>query len=314
LSGSDRAKAGCSKVALLTSGGDAPGMNAAVAALCLQAEARGWSVLGIREGFAGLLRAQAERLTYDETLSWARHGGSRLGTSRLEDFPGRLTELSRELAGLGADKLVVLGGNGSLAAAGLLSRFCVTVGIPATIDNDVAESSGSIGFDTAVNSGLSLLDAMRDSAEALPRIFALETLGGNTGFLAKAVGTAGGADAILVPELPTADAELLATVSVALERRRYSLIVASEGYPDLAGALDRLSTATGLRVRASRIGHAQRGGSPSAADRLLAADFARGAIAALAAGTSGRLVWQGGRAELRDFVANTSRAFSMDPD
>jgi 6-phosphofructokinase 1 len=292
---------------ILTSGGDAPGMNAAIWAACERATSEGVRVFGIRDGFRGLLERRWLELDPDLTLPWGRSGGTRLGTSRLDDFPHHRPALDAALDALTVDRLLVLGGNGSLGAAGLLAERRPVVGVPATIDNDVDGSDASIGFATAVDSGLAQLDAIRDSAEALPRAFALETLGGATGYLAAAVAEAGAADVALVPEAPLAPAELLERVRGVLARRGSVIIVASEGYPDLERVLHDVGRASGTRVRASRLGHAQRGGRPNAADRRLAHALAREAVGHLAEGRSGRLVWQSDRAVLIPYGADPTR-------
>ena len=281
-------------LALLTSGGDAPGMNMALWAAARAAEQRGWTVLGVREGFSGLLRGDWERWPADRLRPFARLGGTVLATSRLPDFA--------QLAGAAAQRLreaeigaaLILGGNGSLLGAERLAAAGVNViGLPATIDNDVPDSAMSIGFDSAVNFALLLSDALLDTAEALPRLCALETLGGDTGHLATAVGQACGSDVALIPEAPLSQIELTERVRAALDRRKYALIVASEGYPQLDDTLRQLSDDVGLRLRLTRLGHAQRGGRPSAADRLLALSLAESAVLALAEGHSGVMAWQG---------------------
>ena len=302
-----RAVSGTCTLGILTSGGDAPGMNAAIWASCESAARIGWRVIGIQGGFRGLLERRHCALDPDRTLPWGRSGGTRLGTSRLADFERHKPDLDAALDELGVDHLLIYGGNGSVNAASLLAERRPVVAVPATIDNDVSDSDASIGFATAIDAGLVLIDAMRDSAEALPRAFALETLGGDTGYLAAAVADAGAADIVLVPEAPVGIPELIARLRALLARRGYAVIVASEGYVDLDGTLRQLSEATAMRVRLSRIGHSQRGGRPNAVDRRLAHAFARAGVSHLAAGRSGRLVWQRDRAALLPFVADATR-------
>lgn len=301
------------RLALLTSGGDAPGMNAALWALTKGARAQGWEVLGVQEGLRGLLEHDFLPLTEAVVLPWARRGGTALGTSRLEDFPTHLNAAVERLEAAGVTKLAILGGNGSALAAAALSQHLVTAFIPATIDNDVVDSDASLGFDTALNTALVLGDGIRDSAESLPRLFALETLGGSTGFLAQAVALALGADALLVPEQPLSESDIVAQLEISIATHRYALIVASEGYPDVAGVVERLSKALGTRSRFSRLGHAQRGGRPSGRDRLLARAFATMAVAGLASGESGRALWQNGRAVWRPFAEASAKPFNLTP-
>ena len=292
---------------VLTSGGDAPGMNAAIWAACDAASRLGWRVLGLEGGWTGVLERRHRVLDPDLVLPWARRGGTCLGTSRLEDFLRHREAIDASLDALGIDRLLVFGGDGSLHASGLLAERRPVVAAPATIDNDIADSDTSIGFATAIDTALTQLDGMRDSAEALPRTFALETLGGDTGYLAAAVADAGGADLALVPEEPTPLADVIACVQIGLERRGYAVIVASEGYRELDACLEAVTEATGTRVRLSRLGHAQRGGRPNAADRILAHAFARHGVEFLAAQRSGRAVQRAGRIVLLPYVADARR-------
>lgn len=299
-------------LALLTSGGDAPGMNMALWALTQAATQAGWQVVGIREGFAGLLAGNITPLAVEQTLTWARYGGTKLGTSRLKDLPNHLEALHQQLTQHNITALAILGGNGSTAAANLLHQHSniTCVSLPATIDNDVFDSDESIGFDTALNTGVRLLDGIRDTAEAMPRLFALETLGGNTGFLAHAVAEAGAADAVLVPEHIPDDTTIITALKKGMDAKRYAIAVASEGYPDLEKTLERVATALETRYRLSRAGHAQRGGQPSARDRTLALELSLRAWQALQAGESGRTVWQAGQAAHLPFADVHDKPFT----
>lgn len=272
------------------------------------ARERGWEALGVREGFAGLLRGDFLALDPSETLRYARLGGTYLGTSRDPGFKAKLPQALGALHKAGITHLMVLGGNGSLQGAKALAQAGIrVVGLPATIDNDVAGSEESIGFDTALNFGLLLLDQFRDTAEALPRLCALETLGGNTGFLARAVGQAGGADLVLLPEAPLPLERQLERIRTAIARWRFALIVASEGYPGLEAALDTLSEQAGLRLRFARPSHAMRGGRPNARDRLLARALAEAGVEHLARGYSGAVLVQRGRPALVPFARLAQR-------
>lgn len=281
---------------VLTSGGDAPGMNAAVQALAAAGREAGVTVLGIRRGFVGLLENDAFDLDPDRIAPFTRRGGTVLGTSRLPDLPSRTRQIRDRLAALDLTGLAVLGGNGSMAAAQRLSELGDTAvaGIPATIDNDVDGSEETLGFDTAVNTALELLDRMRDTAEALPRLFALETLGGNHGALAAAAAHAAGADAVLDPAKPWSARQLDDVAGKAIAARGYALLVACEGYPDLEATLQGVEARCGLRLRFSRLGHAQRGGAPSFRDRSLGRRLGTAAAETLAAGRSARLAVRGG--------------------
>lgn len=283
-------------LALLTSGGDAPGMNMALHVLTERAEREGWRVLGVPWGFQGLVQGMSHPFKASETVRYTRHGGTFLGSSRLPNFHTLADQSAKVIEEHAITHLAVIGGNGSLRGAALLSRYAHTAGLPGTIDNDVNGSELSIGFDTALNTGVALLDGMRDSAESLPRLFALETLGGDTGFLADAVAEAGGADVTLIPENVLLESDIHERLRESVAKQRYALIVASEGYPDLTGVLERASAALQTRIRVTRAGHAQRGGRPSAGDRLLAGALADAAFGLLQKGESGAALWQNGRA------------------
>ena len=207
-----------------------------------------------------------------------------------------------QLETAGITHLMVLGGNGSIRGAAALAKAGIkVVGLPGTIDNDVAGSEDSIGFDTATNFGLQMIDQFRDTLEALPRLCVLETLGGDTGFLALEIARAGGADIALLPEHPMLYSELETRTRAAIQNHNYALIVASEGYPDLEQTVLNLEKDIGLRLRFSRPNHAMRGGRPSAHDRTLAATLGMAGVKALARGESGMIGWQSGKTRLLEF-------------
>ena len=276
------------RIAVLTSGGDAPGMNACLWALAHEAAGRGWTTVGVRDSYPGLLAADGGPFSPAEAQRFARYGGTWLGAARLPDLPQRVPAVLDGLARLGCDGLVVIGGGGSLAGCGLLAAAgAAVVGIPATIDNDIAGSEMTLGYDTALNTGVEIADRIADTAEAMPRLFALETLGGSTGFLARAIASLVGADAALVPERAVDINAVADRVRTGMAARRYGFIVASEGVPALPATLQAVADAVDTRLRFSRLGHAQRGGRPTARDRGLARAFASAAIAMLADGESG---------------------------
>ncbi len=290
---------------ILTSGGDAPGMNACIHWLTHFAEQKSWKVLGIREGFVGLLRGDAAELQSTETLKRARFGSTMLGSSRLKDFPDHAEKLNQSLEKLGIDKLAIMGGNGSLAAAKLLvSNTCSVIGIPGTIDNNVADCEESLGFDTAVTTGVKMVDGIRDAGEAIPHLFALEVLGGNDGQLAHAVAEASGADVLLIPERPLRIEVITEKVKQAMTKNRYAIIISCEGYPDADNILEQVSANVGKTKRFGRIGHAQRGGQPSSRDRKLGLEFALKTIEALEQRQSGRVVWQQNKAVFLSYQAH----------
>jgi len=291
-------------------------MNVAIWAVAAAAREHRAEAVGVRRGFAGLLEGDLIELEPDRLAPSARRGGTVLGTSRLPDLPRRVEALVRQARRHALSGLVVIGGNGSLAAAGLLVAEAgraasagagdavapAVVGVPATIDNDVNESEESLGFDTAVNTALWMVDHMRDTAEALPRLFVLETLGGSDGRLASAVGFASGADAVLDPAAPWTSDSLDGVVAAAIAARGYALLVACEGYPELDGVLADIEARRRLRLRFTRLGHAQRGGAPGFRDRSLGRRFGEAAGRALAEGRSARLLVRGGRVEVHPFA------------
>lgn len=287
------------KLAILTSGGDSPGMNMAIWKAVNTSD---WQVLGIREGFTGLLRGDFIPLEPSETMRYTRYGGTFLGTSRDPDFAAKIPEAVSMLEQENITHLMVLGGNGSIRGAAALEKAGIkVVGLPGTIDNDVAGSEDSIGFDTATNFGLQMIDQFRDTLEALPRLCVLETLGGDTGFLALEIARAGGADIALLPEHPIPLSELETKTRAAIHNHNYALIVASEGYENLEQTVLKLETKIGLRLRFSRPNHAMRGGRPSSHDRTLAAALALAGIQALTRGETGMIGWQGGTTRLLEF-------------
>jgi 6-phosphofructokinase 1 len=294
---------------ILTSGGDAPGMNTCIYWLNHFAEEKGWKTLGIKEGFVGLLRGDATKLASNETLKRARFGSTMLGSSRLPNFPDHTEKLKQNLENLEINKLAIIGGNGSLTAAKLLvSNQCSVVGIPGTIDNNVADCEESLGFDTAVTTGVRMVDGIRDAGEAIPHVFALEVLGGNDGQLAHAVAEASGADVLLVPERLLSIEEITEKVQQAMAQHRYAIIITCEGYPDADNVIEQVSANVGKTKRFGRIGHAQRGGQPSGRDRKLALDFAIKTAEALEQNQSGRVVWQHNQAvflSYKDFPGST---------
>jgi 6-phosphofructokinase 1 len=293
---------------VLTSGGDAPGMNACIYWLNRFAEERSWTTLGIQEGFAGLLRGDTVKLQSTETLKRARFGSTMLGSSRLPNFPDHTEKLKQSLENLGIDKLAVIGGNGSLTAAQLLvTPSCSVVGIPGTIDNNVADCEESLGFDTAVTTGVKMVDGIRDAGEAIPHVFALEVLGGNDGQLAHTVAEASGADVLLIPERPLSIETITEKVKQAMVKNRYAIIITCEGYPDTDDVIEQVSAHVGKTKRFGRIGHAQRGGQPSGRDRKLALEYALRTIEALENNESGRVVWQHNRAVFLSYTTHSER-------
>src|SRR3954471_14679205 len=286
------------KIAVLTSGGDAPGMNAAVRAVARGALARGWQVFGVRNGYAGLLGGHFDSLQARDVGGIIQSGGTVLGSARCPEFaeaPGRAKALGH-LRSLGIEALVVIGGNGSQSGSASLARegFPV-VGVPSTIDNDLFGNDVSIGCDTAINITLEAIDRLRTTASSHKRAFAVETMGRNCGYIAIMSGLAGGAEVIALPEHELKPADVADRLRAAYQRgKTHALAVIAEGAKcgvhELMEYYGAHRKSIGFDLRVTRLGHVVRGGIPSAADRVLATRLGAAAIDTLAQGKHGVLV------------------------
>jgi 6-phosphofructokinase 1 len=289
---------GLKKIAVLTSGGDAPGMNAAVRAVTRGALAKGWEPFAVKNGYAGLLAGSFEPLQARNVGGIVQAGGTVLGSARCPEFaepPGRAKAL-QNLKNRGIDALVVIGGNGSQTGSATLARegFAV-LGVPSTIDNDLYGTDVSIGADTAVNITLEAIDRLRTTASSHQRAFAVETMGRDCGYIAIMAGIAGGAEVIAIPEHEIKPAEVAERLRGAYERgKTHALVVIAEGarcgVKELMQYYDSHRADIGFEFRVTRLGHVVRGGTPSAADRVLATRLGAAAIDFLAAGRHGILV------------------------
>jgi len=280
---------------IVTSGGDAPGMNAAIRAVTRLAYARGFQVLGFVRGWEGLMRNRFRRLDPRSVGGIIQSGGTILLTSRCPEFKTAegVRKAAENLAADNVEGLVVIGGDGSFRGALELSRETDTliVGVPATIDNDVYGTDETIGFDTAVNTAVAEIDKIRDTAISHERIFVVEVMGRKRGFLALAVGLTVGAEVILVPEVPVNLEEVYRTVKEnAAKGKRSGIIVTAEGVGDTRKIASQIEQNTGAEVRLSIVGYAQRGGSPTARSRLLASLFAEEAVQLISQGVGNRVV------------------------
>ena len=286
------------RIAVLTSGGDAPGMNAAIRAVVRTTIHLGGEAYGVRAGFAGLIAGDLRPLGRRDVGGVIQLGGTMLGSARCPDFQtdvgcaGALATLRHHTI----DGVIVIGGNGSQSGAHALSRLGVpTVGVASTIDNDLVGSDITIGVDTALNVALEAIDRLRVTASSHHRASIVEVMGRDCGYLALMAGIAGGAEAILIPEAPTAPESVAQTLRAAHERGKASaLVVVAEGATPDAEALgrwfrDRHDT-LGYDVRVTTLGHVQRGGTPTAFDRLLATRLGAAAAERLLQGAAGVLV------------------------
>jgi 6-phosphofructokinase 1 len=286
------------KIAVLTSGGDAPGMNAAVRAVTRGALARGWEVLGVRNGYAGLLENTLDAMQARNVGGIIQSGGTVLGSARCPEFAeaaGRAKALAN-LREKKVDALVVIGGNGSQSGSASLARegFPV-VGVPSTIDNDLYGNDVSIGCDTAINITLEAIDRLRTTASSHQRAFAVETMGRNCGYIALMSGIAGGAEVIALPESELKPDEVAERLRAAYKRgKTHALVVIAEGAKcgvhELMEYYGTHRKSIGFDLRVTRLGHVVRGGIPSAADRVLATRLGAAAVEALGAGKHGVLV------------------------
>ncbi len=286
------------RIAVLTSGGDAPGMNAAVRAVTRGTLAKGWEVLGVRNGYAGLVAGTMEPLAARDVGGIMQDGGTALGSARSPEFTeaaGREKAL-RNLATRGVEALVVIGGNGSQTGSAALSRegFPV-VGIPSTIDNDLYGTDVSIGADTAINVTLEAIDRLRTTASSHQRAFLVETMGRDCGYIALMAGIAGGAEVIVIPERDVEPPEVAERLRAAYRRgKTHAIVVVAEGARRGVHALmehyKEHRDSIGFELRLTRLGHVVRGGAPSAADRVLATRLGAAAADVLAAGRHGVLV------------------------
>lgn len=273
------------KLAVLTSGGDASGMNAAIRAVVRTALYMDMEAYGIRQGFAGLINDELERMNAGSVADIIQRGGTILQTSRSEDFkrPEGRQKAQQNLLSRGIENLVVIGGEGSLEGACEFSRLGINViGIPATIDNDVVYTR-SIGFDTAVNTVLDAINRIRDTASSHGRNFIIEVMGRDCGEIALAAGVAGGAESILIPEIETDLESIVDKINQGIKRGKlHSIIIVAEGVYPVMQLRDLIERRTGHDTRVSILGHIQRGGSPSAQDRIMASCMGKAAVELIA--------------------------------
>ena len=286
------------RIAVLTSGGDAPGMNAAIRAVTRTGIGLGMEVYGVQHGYAGLIQGDLRNLTARDVGDVMQRGGTFLGSARCPEFrtlEGQHKALN-QLAEKGIEGLVVIGGNGSQTGAQALSSLGFpVVGIASTIDNDLYGSELTIGVDTALNIALEAIDRLKVTASSHHRAFLVEVMGRDCGYLALMAGIAGGAEVIVIPEFETGPEEIAAQLRAAYERgKAHAIGVVAEGATYNAEKLvhyfqenrERL----GFDLRSTTLGHVQRGGTPGAYDRLLATRLGVAAVEHLAKGEHGVLV------------------------
>ena len=295
-------------IGVLTSGGDAPGMNAAIRAVVRTALGKGVKVRGIRRGYQGLLDEEIIDLTARDVSDTIQRGGTILQTARCEEM--RTEEGQQKAAAIckkyGIDGLVVIGGDGSFAGAQKLANLGVnTVGIPETIDLDIACTEYTIGFDTAVNTAMEAIDKVRDTSTSHERCSIIEVMGRDAGWLALWCGIANGAERILLPEEHDFDEKaIIEDIKECRKRgKKNYIIINAEGIGGSIELAKRIEAATGMEARATILGHMQRGGSPTCKDRVYASIMGAKAVDLLLEGKSNRVVgYRGG--EYVDFDIN----------
>jgi 6-phosphofructokinase 1 len=286
------------RVAVLTSGGDAPGMNAAIRAVVRRGLSLGLGVLGVRNGYSGLIAGEFASLGARDVGGIIERGGTILGTSRCPAFltPQGQEAAVRQLRDREVEGLVVIGGDGSQAGAcALAQRGVPVVGVASTIDNDVVGSEQTIGVTTALDIALEAIDRLRVTASSHRRAFLVEVMGRRCGYLALIAGIAGGAEAILLPEVPQGAETVAAAIRDAYARgKSHAIVVVAEGAQPNAAALAEYfahhAERLGFELRATRLGHIQRGGAPGVTDRMKATLLGAAAIEQLQAGVHGNVL------------------------
>lgn len=301
-------------IGVLTSGGDAPGMNAAIRAVVRTANANNMDVIGVMHGYEGLVNGEFKPMGARDVGGILQRGGTVLLTSRSKRFmePAGQRDAIRRMNEAGMDALIVIGGEGSMNGAYALSQKDIKViGIPGSIDNDIWGTNIAIGTDTAMNTIMDAVDKLRDTASSHQRAFLIETMGRNSGYLAVMAGIVCGAEIVLIPEAPVTVDDVAKAIEEAYQRgKTHAILINAEGSPirttDLAAKIDQMDV--GFKTRMTILGHIQRGGSPTAYDRLLASRMGVKAVEALVEGTHGVMTGLKGKGidfiPLADVISN----------
>lgn len=282
------------RIAVLTSGGDAPGMNAAIRAVVRKGVYHGLEVIGVYRGYQGLIRGDLKPLSLGSVGDIIHRGGTMLYTARSEEFK---TEEGQEkavktLREHGVEGLVVIGGDGSFRGAmKLTQRGIPTVGVPGTIDNDIPGTDFTIGFDTAINTVIQAIDKIRDTATSHERTYVVEVMGRDAGDIALWAGLADGAESILIPEAPYDLDEVVERLQRGNKRgKKHSIILVAEGVASGVEVGEEIRRRTGWETRVTVLGHIQRGGSPTAFDRVLASRMGAAAVDLILEGKANQMV------------------------
>lgn len=303
-------------IGVLTSGGDAPGMNAAIRAVVRQAISKGKKVKGIKRGYAGLITEDIVDMEAKDVSDIIQKGGTILQTARCPEFrteegQKRGAEVCRKY---GIDGIVVIGGDGSFRGAQKLAAQGInTIGLPGTIDLDISCTDYTIGFDTAVNTAMQAIDKIRDTASSHERCSIIEVMGRDAGYIALWCGLANGAEQVLIPEKYDYDEQKIVDNIIANRKRgkKHYIIINAEGIGHSTSMARRIEAATGMETRATILGHMQRGGSPTCKDRVYASTMGAIAVDLLCEGKSNRLVaYKGGK--FVDFDIDEALAMTKD--
>jgi len=307
------------KIAVLTSGGDSPGMNGAIRAVVRTGIFHNLEVFAVERGFAGLMEGQFRPMSLSSVGGILHRGGTILKTSRSEKFKTKegLNIALQKLRKLKIDGVIAIGGDGTLRGIRDLSKLGVkTVGIPATIDNDLAETDMAIGVDTALNTVIEAIDKIKDTASSHQRAFVIEVMGRNSGYLALMGGIAGGVEVILIPEIPYNLPEIALKLKKGYQRgKTHCIIIIAEGVGKTNEVYKYLEDEVGFETRVTILGYLQRGGSPSAFDRILASRLGGAAVELLLKGETGKMVGLiGSKIEATDLetVLNQQKTISQD--
>ncbi|WOO88214.1 6-phosphofructokinase [Mollicutes bacterium LVI A0039] len=283
-----------SKIAVLTSGGDAPGMNSAIRSVVRTCIASDIEVYGIEEGYYGLYHDKIKKLDSVDVANTINRGGTFLGSARFPEFADAAVreEAVKNLAKRGIEGLVVIGGDGSFMGAKRLTEMGYpTIGIPGTIDNDTPSSDFTIGFDTALNTIVEAVDKLRDTSGSHQRCSVVEVMGRDAGDLALWAGIASGAEATLIPEVEHNLDDIVSKLQRDKDNgKRHFIVIVAEGLKVTSELTAKIEASTGIETRATILGHIQRGGVPTASDRVLAARMGSYAVELLMAGESGRCI------------------------
>ncbi|PKM88733.1 MAG: 6-phosphofructokinase [Firmicutes bacterium HGW-Firmicutes-12] len=282
------------RIAVLTSGGDAPGMNAAIRSIVRTAIFHRLEVIGVKRGYCGLIEGDYAKMNLGSVSDVIHRGGTILGTARCRDFfneEGRQTALLK-MRQARIEGLIAIGGDGTFNGAAKLDNSGMPViAVPGTIDNDIACTDRTIGFDTVINTVLDAINKIRDTATSHERIFVIEVMGRNSGAIALAAGLAGGAESILIPEIPLNLEQVVSNIKRGIARgKRHSIIVLAEGLANSLDITKQIEAMAQLETRLTILGYLQRGGTPTAQDRILASRMGAEAVYMLLRGERNKMV------------------------